>query len=59
MQLRDYVIRRLIILPFLIIGVSIVVFSLTRIGGSPIGIYLVARDDAGRGGADRGALSPR
>ncbi|KPP83913.1 MAG: peptide/nickel transport system permease protein [Rhodobacteraceae bacterium HLUCCA08] len=40
MQLRDYIIRRLIILPFLIIGVSIIVFSLTRIGGSPIGIYL-------------------
>ncbi len=40
MQLRDYIIRRLIILPFLIIGVSIIVFSLTRIGGSPVGIYL-------------------
>src|SRR6056297_3687348 len=40
MQLRDYIIRRLIILPFLIIGVSIVVFTLTRVGGSPIGIYL-------------------
>ena len=40
MQLRDYVIRRLIILPFLIIGVSIIVFTLTRVGGSPIGIYL-------------------
>ncbi|SLN21075.1 ABC transporter permease [Roseisalinus antarcticus] len=40
MQLRDYVIRRLILLPFLIIGVSIIVFSLTRIAGSPIGVYL-------------------
>ncbi|HKL69124.1 ABC transporter permease [Salibaculum sp.] len=40
MQLKDYIIRRLIILPFLIIGVSVVVFSLTRIGGSPVGIYL-------------------
>lgn len=28
------------VLPLLIIGVSIIVFSLTRIGGSPIGIYL-------------------
>ena len=28
------------VLPFLIIGVSIVVFTLTRVGGSPIGIYL-------------------
>lgn len=40
MQLRDYIIRRLMVLPILIIGVSIVVFSLTRISGSPIGIYL-------------------
>ena len=40
MQLRDYIIRRLMILPVLILGVSIVVFSLTRVGGSPIGIYL-------------------
>lgn len=28
------------VLPVLIIGVSIIVFGLTRIGGSPIGIYL-------------------
>ena len=40
MQIRDYIIRRLLILPLLIIGVSIVVFALTRIGGSPIGVYL-------------------
>ncbi|KAA9009393.1 ABC transporter permease [Histidinibacterium aquaticum] len=40
MQLRDYIIRRLIILPFLVFGVSVVVFTLTRIGGSPIGVYL-------------------
>lgn len=40
MQLRDYIIRRLIALPILLIGVSIIVFSLTRIGGSPIGVYL-------------------
>jgi len=40
MQIRDYIIRRLMILPFLIIGTSIIVFALTRIGGSPIGIYL-------------------
>ena len=40
MQLRDYVLRRLLVLPVLIIGVSIVVFTLTRVGGSPIGIYL-------------------
>ena len=40
MQLRDYIIRRLMVLPILILGVSIVVFTLTRVGGSPIGIYL-------------------
>jgi peptide/nickel transport system permease protein len=40
MQLRDYIIRRLLILPFLIIGVSIIVFTLTRFAGSPIAIYL-------------------
>jgi ABC-type dipeptide/oligopeptide/nickel transport system permease component len=40
MQLRDYIIRRLIALPILLLGVSIIVFSLTRIGGSPIGVYL-------------------
>jgi len=40
MQLRDYILRRLLVLPILIIGVSIVVFTLTRVGGSPIGIYL-------------------
>jgi peptide/nickel transport system permease protein len=28
------------VLPILLIGVSIIVFALTRIGGSPIGIYL-------------------
>jgi peptide/nickel transport system permease protein len=39
-QIRDYVIRRLMVLPVLLIGVSIVVFVLTRVGGSPIGIYL-------------------
>ncbi len=40
MQLRDYILRRLMILPVLILGVSIVVFTLTRVGGSPVGIYL-------------------
>ena len=40
MQIRDYIIRRLLILPVLILGVSIIVFALTRIGGSPIGVYL-------------------
>lgn len=40
MQIRDYLVRRLLVLPVLIVGVSIVVFTLTRVGGSPIGIYL-------------------
>ncbi len=40
MQIRDYILRRLMVLPILIIGTSIVVFGLTRVGGSPIGIYL-------------------
>jgi len=40
MQIRDYIIRRLMVLPVLIIGVSIIVFALTRVGGSPIGVYL-------------------
>lgn len=40
MQIRDYVLRRLLVLPLLIVGTSIIVFSLTRVGGSPIGIYL-------------------
>lgn len=39
-QIRDYVLRRLVVLPILILGTSIVVFTLTRVGGSPIGIYL-------------------
>ena len=40
MQIRDYILRRLLVLPILIVGTSIVVFVLTRVGGSPIGIYL-------------------
>ena len=40
MQIRDYLIRRLMVLPILLVGVSIVVFTLTRVGGSPVGIYL-------------------
>ena len=40
MQVRDYVIRRLIKLPLVIIAVTIGVFLLSRIGGSPIAIYI-------------------
>ncbi|MGH8928982.1 MAG: ABC transporter permease [Acidimicrobiia bacterium] len=40
MQVRDYIIRRLLILPIIVVGTSIIVFTLSRMGGSPIGIYL-------------------
>lgn len=40
MQVREYVIRRLLILPLLMLGVSVLVFGVSRIGGSPIGIYV-------------------
>ncbi len=40
MQVRDYVIRRLLVLPFLVIVTTIIVFSLMRVGGSPIAAYL-------------------
>lgn len=40
MQIKDYIIRRLLTLPFLMLGVSVVVFVLSRVGGSPIGIYI-------------------
>lgn len=38
--MRQYVIRRLLALPFVMLTVSILVFVLIRIGGSPIGLYL-------------------
>ncbi len=40
MQVRDYVIRRLLKLPLMLFLVSIFVFGISRLGGSPIGIYL-------------------
>ena len=40
MQIREYIIRRLLKLPLLLLAVSLLVFVLTRIGGSPIGIYI-------------------
>ncbi|MFZ9972108.1 MAG: ABC transporter permease [Candidatus Limnocylindrus sp.] len=39
MQVRQYVTRRLILLPFIMLGVSLIVFTLTRFTGSPVGIY--------------------
>jgi peptide/nickel transport system permease protein len=38
-QVRQYVARRLLFLPLIVLGVSIIVFTLTRVSGSPIGIY--------------------
>ncbi len=40
MQVRDYVIRRLLALPFLVLVATLIVFSLMRVGGSPIAAYL-------------------
>ena len=40
MQVRDYALRRLAKLPILLLGVSILVFALTRVGGSPIAVYV-------------------
>lgn len=40
MEIRDYVIRRIALLPVLLLGTSIIAFGLTRVGGSPIGVYL-------------------
>jgi ABC-type dipeptide/oligopeptide/nickel transport system permease component len=37
---REYVIRRLMKLPVVLLVVTIMVFALTRLGGSPVGIYL-------------------
>jgi ABC-type dipeptide/oligopeptide/nickel transport system permease component len=40
MKVRDYVLRRLMILPFLVLITTIIVFVLMRVGGSPIGAYI-------------------
>ena len=40
MQVREYVVRRLLKLPLVLIAVTVLVFALSRFGGSPIGIYL-------------------
>ncbi|MGH3385971.1 MAG: ABC transporter permease [Nocardioidaceae bacterium] len=40
MKVRDYVLRRLLILPFLVLITTIIVFALMRVGGSPIGAYI-------------------
>ncbi len=39
MKLRDFIIRRLLLLIPVLLGLSIIVFFLTRIGGSPAALY--------------------
>ena len=39
-QIREYILRRLMIFPLIIVGTSIIVFSLSRVGGNPIAIYI-------------------
>jgi ABC-type dipeptide/oligopeptide/nickel transport system permease component len=40
MQIHQYVVRRLLKLPLVLLAVTIIVFGLSRLGGSPIAIYL-------------------
>jgi peptide/nickel transport system permease protein len=40
MKVRDYVIRRLLVLPFLLLVTTIIVFSLMHVGGSTVGAYI-------------------
>jgi peptide/nickel transport system permease protein len=40
MQIREYLLRRLMIFPLIIVGTSIIVFGLSRVGGNPVAIYL-------------------
>ena len=40
MKVRDYVIRRLLVLPLLVLITTIIVFGLMRVGGSPVGAYI-------------------
>jgi peptide/nickel transport system permease protein len=40
MQVRDYVLRRLLVLPFLVLVTTLIVFALIRVGGSPVGAYI-------------------
>lgn len=40
MKVRDYVIRRLLVLPVLVVVTTVIVFALMHIGGSPVGAYI-------------------
>jgi ABC-type dipeptide/oligopeptide/nickel transport system permease component len=39
-QVRDYVLRRLFVLPFLVVAATLIVFVLMRVGGSPVAVYI-------------------
>ena len=43
MKLRDYVIRRLLLLIPVLLGVSVIVFALTRAAGDPASLYITER----------------
>jgi ABC-type dipeptide/oligopeptide/nickel transport system permease component len=40
MQVRDYVLRRMLVLPFLVLVTTLIVFALIRVGGSPVAAYI-------------------
>jgi peptide/nickel transport system permease protein len=40
MQIRDYILRRLMLLPFLVVAATLIVFVLMRVGSSPVAVYL-------------------
>ena len=40
MKVRDYVLRRLLVLPFLVLVTTIIVFGLMHVGGSTVGAYI-------------------
>src|SRR5437867_4487099 len=43
MKLRDYIIRRLLLLIPVLLGLSIIVFTLTRVRGDPASLYITER----------------
>ena len=43
MRLRDYIIRRLLLLVPVLLGVSVITFALTRLVGDPASIYIDER----------------
>jgi peptide/nickel transport system permease protein len=43
MKLRDYIIRRIVLLVPVMLGLSVIVFALTRVGGDPASLYITER----------------